>query len=146
MKTIEYIDEEFYLNNNLIVADDTTLNIMNFHFAKNYSNIKIGGYLYNIRSSSMSNGFINIKHRVNQNISYFFYFKLLYKYLKDYDKDRNFLYNEINRYKNRIIEFKKLHINDYLKKVKLFFYEIKNDNKSSELLKGLINKILLELN
>jgi len=146
LKSIEYIGEEYYFNNNLIVADDTILNIINFHFAKNYSNIKIGGYLYNVRPSSMSNGFISIKHRIRQNISYFLYFKLLYKYIKDFDKDRNFLYNEINTDKIRIIEFKKLHINDYLEKVKLFLYEVKNDNKSSELLKNLMNKLLLKLN
>jgi len=146
LKSIEYIGEEYYFNKNLIVADDTFLNIITFHFAKNYSSIKIGGYLYNLRSSSMSNGFINIKHRIRQNISFFFYFKLLYKYIKDFDKDRNLLFNEINIFKNRIIEFKKLHINDYLEKVKLFLYEIKNDNKSSEILKNLMNKLLLELN
>ena len=146
LKTNEYIGEEYYFNNNLIVADDTILNIINFHFAKNYSNIKIGGYLYNVKASSMSNGFININHRIKQSISYFFYFKLLYKYIKDFDKDRNFLYNEINADKIRIIEFKKLHINDYLERVKLFLYEIKNDNKSSELLKNLMNQLLFELN
>ena len=146
LKTIEYIGEEYYFNNNLIVADDTILNIINFHFAKNYSSIKIGGYLYNVRASSMSNGFININHRKKQNISYFLYFKLLYKYIKDFDKDRNFLYNEINTDKIRIIEFKKLHINDYIEKVKLFLYQIKNDDKSSELLKNLIDKLLFELN
>lgn len=146
LKSIEYIGEEYYFNKNLIVADDTFLNIINFHFAKNYSIIKIGGYLYNVKSSSMSNGYISINHRIKQNISFFFYFKLLYKYIKDFDKDRNYLYNEFKIFKIRIIEFKKLHINDYLEKVKLFLYEIKNDNKSSELLKNLVNKLLLELN
>jgi len=146
LKSIEYIGEEYYFNKNLIVADDTFLNIIAFHFAKNYTIINIGGYLYNVRPSSMSKGFININHRIRQNISFFLYFKLLYKYIKDFDKDRNFLFNEINIFKNRIIEFKKLHINDYLEKVKLFLYEIKNDDKSSELLKNLMNKLLLELN
>lgn len=145
LKSIEYIGEEYYFNKNLIYADDTILNIINFHFAKNYSNIKIGGYLYNVRSSSMSNGFININHRIKQNKSYFFYCKLLYKYIKDFDKDRNFLYYEINIDKIRIIEFKKLHINNYLEKFKLLLYEIKNDYKSSKLLKDLMHKLLLEL-
>lgn len=73
MKTFEYIGEDYYFNNNLIVADDTMLNIMNFHFANNYSNVKIGGYLYNVRVSSMSRGFINKNHRIKQDISYYFY-------------------------------------------------------------------------
>ena len=146
MKTIDYIGEEYYYNRNLIIADDTILNIMNFHFAKNYSNIKIGGYLYNEKAASMSRGFINKNHRIKQDISFYLYFKLLYKYIKDFDKDRNFMYNEINTNQMRIIEFKKLNISDYIGKVKLLLYQIKNDDKSSELLKNLIHKLLLDLN
>ena len=37
LKTFKYVGEEYYFNDNLIVADDTIINIMNFHFAKNYS-------------------------------------------------------------------------------------------------------------
>jgi glycosyltransferase involved in cell wall biosynthesis len=146
LKTIDYIGEEYYYNRNLIIADDTILNIMNFHFAKNYSNIKIGGYLYNEKAASMSRGFINKNHRIKQDISFYLYFKLLYKYIKDFDKDRNFMYNEINTNQMRIIEFKKLNISDYIGKVKLLLYQIKNDDKSSELLKNLIHKLLLDLN
>ena len=146
LKTFDYIGEEYYYNNNLIIADDTILNIINFHFAKNYSNIKIGGYLYNERAISMSRGFMNKNHRIKQNISFYLYFKLLYKYIKDFDKDRNFMYNEINTNQMRIIEFKKLNISDYIEKVKLLLYEIKNDDKSSDLLKNLIHKLLLNLN
>lgn len=118
---------------------------MNFHFAKNYSNIKIGGYLYNIKSSSMSIGFINKNHRIKQDISYFLYFKFLYKYIKEFDKDRVFIFNEIKVNIKRIIEFKKLNISDYLDKVKFFLYEIKNDEKSSEFIKNFIGKLLLYL-
>ena len=146
LKTIDYIGEEYYYNRNLIITDDTILNIMNFHFAKNYSNIKIGGYLYNEREASMSRGFINKNHRIKQDISFYLYFKLLYKYIKDFGKDRNFMYNEINTNQMRIIEFKKLNISDYIEKVKLLLYQIKNDDKSSELLKNLIHKLLLDLN
>lgn len=65
LKTFKYIGEDYYFNNNLIVADDTFLNLINFHFANNYSNVKIGGYLYNIRASSMSLGFISKNHYIN---------------------------------------------------------------------------------
>ena len=146
LKTIDYIGEEYYYNRNLIIADDTILNIMNFHFAKNYSNIKIGGYLYNERAASMSRGFMSKNHRIKQDISFYLYFKLLYKYIKDFDKDRNFMYYEINTNQMRIIEFKNLNISDYIEKVKLLLYQIKNDDKSSELLKKLIHKLLLDLN
>lgn len=105
LKTFKYVGEEYYFNDNLIVADDTIINIMNFHFAKNYSNIKIGGYLYILRNKSMSRGFISRKHRKKQALSFFFYFQLLYRYIKEFDKDRNFIYRELFIFKNNILYF-----------------------------------------
>ena len=146
LKTIEYIGDEYYLNEILIVADDTLLNILNFQFANNYSNINIAGYLYNFKSSSMSNGYISNLHRINQDISFFLYFKILYKYIKEFDKDRYYLLNELNFKKERLIEFKKLNITQHIEKVKKLLYDIKNDLKSPDKLKDLVTILLLNLN
>ena len=146
LKTIEYIGDEYYLDEFLIVADDTLLNILNFQFANNYSNINIPGYLYNFKSSSMSNGYINNLHRINQDISFFLYFKILYKYIKEFDKDRNYLFGELNVNKERINEFKKLNMTEHIEKVKKILYDIKNDLKSPDTLKDLVSNLLLNLN
>ena len=45
-----------YFNDFVITADDMTMNVICFHFANNYSNIYLPGYMYNIRSLSMSHG------------------------------------------------------------------------------------------
>lgn len=146
LKTIDYIGDEIYLNEFLIVADDTLLNIINFHFANNYSNINIPGYLYNFKSSSMSNGYMGNLHRIKQDISFFLYFKILYKYIKEFDKNRNFIFSELNINKERIIEFKKLNITEHIETVKKILYDIKNDSKSPESLKDLVSNLLLNLN
>ena len=147
LKTIKYVGEEYYFNDNLIVADDTILNIINFHFAKNYSNIKIGGYLYNLRAKSMSRGFISNLYIKKKAISFFFYIKLLYRYIKEFDKDRNLIYKELFTFRRMIIAFKKYNIKIYyFEKLKLVLYEIKNDDKSSHLLKDFIHKLLMDLN
>ena len=36
------------------MAEDTIMNIINFQFANNYSNVNIPGYLYNKRNESIS--------------------------------------------------------------------------------------------
>ena len=91
----------------------------------------------------MSRGFININHIKRQAISFFLYFKLLYRYIKEFDKDRNFIYKELFIFKNNIIAFKKYKIlANYSEKLKLFLYEIKNDQKSSQLLKDFVHKLL----
>ena len=63
LKTINYIEIDFN-NQYLITADDISLNMINFHFAKNYSNINLPGYLYNIRLNSMSRGMNGNKHEI----------------------------------------------------------------------------------
>ena len=77
LKTIKYIGK---INNHyLIIADDTMINLISFHFANNYSNINIPGYLYFVKSKSMSKGYIGKEHRIKQNISFYYFFKLLYR-------------------------------------------------------------------
>ena len=55
LKSLNYV-EQFFKSGFLITADDTPMNIMAFHFAQNYSNINIPGYLYTKRIISMSRG------------------------------------------------------------------------------------------
>ena len=90
-KAIKYIEIDFH-DKYLITADDTPLNIISFNFANNYSNINLPGYLYNVRKNSMSNGSNGIKHDIIVSVNYLLYFKLFYRYIKDYKKDLNFLY------------------------------------------------------
>ena len=61
MKSIEYIGKAYY-KKYFITAEDTILNLISFHFAKNYSNINLPGYMYNIREKSMTHGLIRKRH------------------------------------------------------------------------------------
>ena len=45
-----------YFNQFVITADDMLMNLICYHFAHNYSNINLPGYMYNLRSVSMSRG------------------------------------------------------------------------------------------
>ena len=60
------------------------MNIVSYQFAKNYTNIKVPGYLYIIRKVSMSRGNGGGKLKKTRAMNYLFYFKLFYKYIKDY--------------------------------------------------------------
>ena len=55
LKMYKYIGKDYY-NKFVITADDMIMNIISYHFANNYSNIDLAGYMYNIRKVSMSNG------------------------------------------------------------------------------------------
>ena len=94
IKTIKYI-KNFFHNIFLITADDTPINILNFQYANNYSNIKLPGYLYNIRKNSMSRTDNSKKQDLLISYNYLLYFKLFYKYIKDFKKDINFLFYDL---------------------------------------------------
>ena len=53
---IKYIGYDYYHNYVVITSDDMIMNILTYHYANNYSNIELPGYLYNIRKVSMSRG------------------------------------------------------------------------------------------
>ena len=146
LKTIKYIGKDFYWNNFLIVADDTLLNIINFHFANNYTNIRLPGYLYLLKKNSMSRGYINKEYRKKQNISFFHYYFYFYKYIKEFNKDRHFFFYDLMLFKGRLFELKNLNDSAKINKLKLLLYDIKNDSKSFDKLKILANKMLAHLN
>ena len=125
LKTNNYIGKEYY-NKVLVTSDDMMINIISYQFANNYSNINLPGYLYIKRQKSMSRGGSS-KVKALRALNYFYYFKLLYKYIKDFNKDRNILFYEIND-----LEF--------------YIYKIKDNNKTNYIRKelNLIKNILKE--
>ena len=121
------------------------LNVINFNFAQNYSNIKRPGYLYIVKKNSMSNGSFGKKHRIRQNISRLLMCVLIYRYFQDYNKNINLLYYEIIYAKKRFIEFKTIKILHYLNILKTLLINIKNNPKSSLKFKKEVNKIYKEV-
>ena len=99
-----------YFNEFIITSDDMFMNIIIYQFAKNYTNMKLPGYLYNIRKVSMSRGEGGIDLKRVGTINHFFYFKIFYKYLKDYKKDRNYLFYEMKNLKYYILNIKDLNL------------------------------------
>ena len=79
LESIKYIGNDYYSNCYIIIAEDTLLNVLNFQFANNYSNINLPGYLYNVRKRSMSRGNNGKKHELIVSHNYLLYFKLFYK-------------------------------------------------------------------
>ena len=139
INSINYL-EKIFKNEYLITADDTPFNIINFHFANNYSNINLPGYLYNVRKRSMSRGNNGKKHELIVSNNYLLYFKLFYKYIKDFRKDLNYLYYDIKILSSYLINFKKFKVNIYINNTISFLNEILNNtNISKDFEKYIIN-------
>jgi glycosyltransferase involved in cell wall biosynthesis len=135
LKTINFIGKKTYENFKFNFAEDTIMNIINFEFASNYSNIDMPGYLYNIRKNSMTHENSRIKKNKIVCKNFLLYLKLLYKYIKFYDKDINYLFFEIKYNIEYIINFMNNNIMDFIIEVKDLLTDIINDNNTYNKLK-----------
>ena len=124
IKSIQYIGKEYY-KNFFITAEDTILNLISFHFAKNYSNINIPGYMYNIREYSMTHDKRNKKKKIIFCYNHLLYLNKLYEFIKNFNKNRRYLYNELLDLNKRLIRLNKLTKNS--SEILLFYNKILND-------------------
>lgn len=135
-----------YFNEFIITTDDMLMNIIINQFAQNYTNIKLPGYLYNIRKVSMSRGEGGTKLKIIRTINHFYYFKIFYKYLKEYKKDRNYLFYEMKNLKHYILYIKDLNITKFIPIQKKFIKEIIRDKYTPFAFKNFLGEILDYIN
>lgn len=124
-------------------GEDTIINIINFQLAKNYSNLNIIGYMYNIREDSMSRS--NKEKEFNLKIAYnlLFFYKLFYKYIKYFHKDLNYLYFDLRTF-DYYFKYIELCNNTYSKKksiIKFYSMILKQRNISIQFKKYVENFI-----
>ena len=141
LRTINYIGKDYY-KHFFITAEDTIINLISLHFAQNYTNIKLPGYMYNIREKSMTHGEFDEKKQILFSYNHLLYLKKMYKYYKEFNKDRNFLYHEIRKIKILLIRLKNF-TNIYNYELNNFYKEILEDNRSSKYFKRFIINLSL---
>ena len=139
LKTINYIGKDYY-KKFFITAEDTIINLISLNFAKNYTNIKLPGYMYNIREISMTHGNFDERKQILFSYNHLLYLKKLYKYIKEFNKDRNFLYYEMQFINILLIKLQNL-TNIYNLDIEGFYQEILNDNN-----RVLINIVVQDFN
>ena len=139
IKTKNYIGEEYY-NEYIIVADDMLMNVITYQFANNFSNINLPGYLYFIRNISMFRGGGDEIKEIRA-INFFFYFKIFYKYIKDYKKDVNILFPEMKNLEKKIIIIKDNNMTKYIDIVQDLFQQILQEKNILNEFEGYIQNL-----
>lgn len=140
-KTINFIGNDNELNN-FNFAEDTIINIINFQFGNNYSNIDIGGYLYNIRKDSFSHNSSENKRILLIINNILLYFKLFNKYIKYFNKDRNYLFYDFKFLIFNLNSSKNLNKSYFIKIFNPFLNNILKDSNISKDFKIYTQKIL----
>ena len=141
LKADDYIGKEYY-EAFVITADDMLMNIITYQYAQNYSNIILPGYLYNIRNVSMSRGEGGVELKKIRTINHYQYFYLFYKYIKDFNKDRNFLMYEMEDLNHYVLFIKDLNMSLYIKKEIKFLNDLLSDRKVETEFRNYIRKTL----
>ena len=140
LKTVNYIEKDYY-KEFVITAEDTFINIISYQFANNYSNIDFPGYMYNIREKSVTHGVKDVKQKILFNYNYLIFNKILYGVIKDFNKDRNFLFYDLKRTNFLLLKLRKL--SSKLKpKVNEFYEKIIKDRNISKEFKNYILNLL----
>ena len=133
LKSINFIEVDLINKVNFNFAEDTIINIINFQFASNYSNIDLPGYMYNIREQSASHIKMENKKIITISNNIILYFKLFYKYINYFNKDKNYLYQDIKGIIFYLSILKGFNATYFIKESKPFFNDIiKDKNISNE--------------
>ena len=141
LKVAEYIGKEYY-DSFVITADDMLMNLVIYQYSHNYSNIILPGYLYNIRKVSMSRGEGGIELKKIRIINHYQYFHLFYKYIKDFNKDRNFLLYEMEDLNHYILYIKDLGMKPYIIKEINFLKDLLLDKNVTNEFRDYIKKLM----
>ena len=144
LKTINYIGKDYY-RKFFITAEDTLINVINFQFALNYSNIDYPGYMYNIRETSMTHGKRSKQKKILFSYNYFLYLRKFFKLIKDFKRDRKIFFYELKATSWFFFQLKKLDKNKEKEVIK-FYQEVKEDKNISQNFKEYIIELLKEKN
>jgi glycosyltransferase involved in cell wall biosynthesis len=138
LKTIKFIDTENNKKLHFNYGEDTIMNVLNFQFAINYSNIYVPGYMYNIRKISISHSNLGTENDIIICQNFFIYFKLFYKFIKYFNKNENYFLFELSKYQNYLIKLKESNSTEYILEAILFFNDVIRENNISHNLRSLI--------
>ena len=139
---LEFIGLDYFYNF-IITADDMTMNMVSYHYAKNYSNIYLPGYLYNIRPVSMSHGDGGDKLNEIRVMNYLFYFKIVYRFIIKFELDRSILFYELKDLRRFLYFIKLYNLTIYENMIINFLNEILNDKFANKIFKSFVVKLLL---
>ena len=139
LSSILYIGYSYY-KKMFITADDIMINLICLHYSNNYSNINLPGYMYNIRQFSMTHGNSSKTKRELFCYNHLLYLKKLYKYIKKFNKSRNFLYYELRSIYLLLITLQK-NPKIYKNEIYQFYNEIYKDKNASIIFKRFIKKM-----
>ena len=94
----------------------------------------------------MSRGDGGAKLKEIRAMNHLFYFQIFYKYVLEYNKDRNFLFYEMKDLNRFFIDIKDLNMTKYIPATKKFINKISKDKRITDEFKDYLEKLILYFN
>ena len=141
-KSINFLDDLIHEKKHFNFAEDAIINILNFEFASNYSNLNIIGYMYNIRKDSMSHANKGDEINFKMSLNMLFFYQLFYQYIKYFNKDLNYLYFDLKAFDYFFNYIKEYKSSIKKKKIKNFYKNLLNEANISVDFKKYIERFL----
>jgi glycosyltransferase involved in cell wall biosynthesis len=105
IKTDIYLRNEYY-NKYIIINEGPIINVVSYQIARNFTNIYLPGYLLINKRAKVVIYNKNFNLEKIKSMNLILYINMLYKYISEYNKDRNFLYFEMKYLNYLILEIK----------------------------------------
>ena len=101
IKTDIYLKKGYY-NKYIIINEDPIINVFSYQIAKNFTNINLPGYLLITKRKTKELYDENYNLKKIKLMNFILYINLFYNYIKEFNKDTNFLFFEM-KYLNHLI-------------------------------------------
>ena len=94
----------------------------------------------------MSQSHFDNKHDIIMSINFYLYYKLFYRYIKEFKKDINYLCYDIKVFAFRLLKFKEYNLSCYNTKLISLIKNIRNNNNITNEFKDFLNQFLININ
>ena len=141
------IQTDIYLRNEyshkyIIINEDPIINVISYQLSKNFTNINLPGCLNIIKNNrKRNNEDSNIKQIKLMNLN--LYINILYKYIKDFNKDKNLLLFEMKYLNNFILRIKESNKTEILSNQIYLIEQILKDKIISIDFRTYLNNLLM---
>ena len=132
-----------YYNKYIIINDDPIINVFSYQIAKNFTNINLPGYLLITKRKSKEIYDENYNLKKIKLMNFILYINLLYNYIKEFNKDTNFLFFEMKYLNHLILKIKDNNLTQIITNLIVLIEQILKYNILSNEFRIYLNNLLI---
>ena len=142
IKTDIYLKKGYY-NKYIIINEDPIINVFSYQIAKNFTNINLPGYLLITKRKTKELYDENYNLKKIKLMNFILYINLFYNYIKEFNKDTNFLFFEMKYLNHWILKIKDNNLTQIITNLIVLIEQILKYNILSNEFRIYLNNLLI---